>query len=138
MFKSKWPLWRINIMKTKGLIIASALAVLVTGAYCIAAWYLSALWSTLVVDQESIVQLSAYTIKPLPLSLEFRMLHWQLLAVTSLVINLIWGFRRVRLTGGDSSFSLPLCCHLSLLLFSLFMHLAGGLACFVAIGYQIL
>lgn len=120
-----------------GAIVVGALAVSLTVAYWIVAWYLSAIWATLVVDQEAISRLSAYTIKPLSYSAEYAMLHWQSLALGSLIINMVWGLKRFSGTRDTNNLVLPFCCHLGWLVLAVFLHIAGGLASFVMIAYQL-
>jgi len=113
------------------------LAIALTAAYIVTAWYLSALWSTLVPNHTDIPTLSACLIKPLPLSIEFGMLHWQLLAIFSLIVNSIWGFGRIKRSSTIDAIALPFLTHVGWLLLFLMLHVAGLLASFVIIAYTI-
>ncbi len=113
----------------------SFLAIITTAAYCLAAWHLSILWSTLVTDTTSISMLSVYTIKPISTDVDYAMAHWQGLAICSLVISLAWGTWKTDDAGQMNRLSLALWCHLSVLLFALFAHIAGGITSLVSVIY---
>ena len=121
----------------KGATIGIILATAATIAYCISAWHLSGLWSTLINDPNLVAEFSIYTIKPLPLSFEFAMLHWQLLAMASLIFNVIWGLRLIKEAENSHMIALPLVCHLSWLVLATFLHIAGALASFIAVADQL-
>ena len=115
---------------------AQLVGVVATLAYCLAAWFISGIWSTLVPDQDSVSRLAVIAIRPLPLSMEYAMLHWQLLAVFSLIAHCFWGARRAALIG-EGGYALPLLCHYGWLFSALCLHLAGALAGFVSVVYKI-
>ena len=127
------------MMKTSTLTfgLVGALACAATISYWIASWYLSMLWSTLVPDQDMISHLSIYTIKRLPLSVEFGMLHWHLLALGSLVFNALWARKRVRNSENLDGLALPVSCHVTWLCLAMFLHIGGGLASVVAVAYTL-
>jgi len=124
--KNKWVSYLIAI-----------LAITLTITYIGTAWHLSALWSTLVSNHIDIPRLSACLIRPLPLSLEFGMLHWQLAAIFSLVVNGIWGFGRIKRSATIDAVALPFSIHVGWLLLCLMLHVSGLLASFITVAYTI-
>ncbi|MFT7286128.1 MAG: hypothetical protein ACI87W_000232 [Halieaceae bacterium] len=112
------------------------MAVIATVSYCLAAWCISGLWSTLVSDPVNVPVLAALTVRPLPLSMEYAMLHWQLLALLSLLGNGYWSVRRSSKMGEDG-YVLPLLCHYGWLFSALCLHLAGALVGFVSVVYKL-
>lgn len=107
-----------------------------TAAYALSAWYIAGLWSTLVSDSLNVSRFSAWTVRPLDLPAEYGMLHWQLVAVLSLLLHSYWGLRRTRVVG-PSGFVLPLFCHLGWLLTAFLLQVCGLLISFVSVGYVI-
>lgn len=112
------------------------LAAAVTLGYCIAVWYVAGLWSGLVPEPDLVGGLAAWTISPLPLSVEYSMLHWQGAALVSLLLNTWWARYRLRLDR-DNGCTLPFVCHLAWLTSASFLHVAGALSPFVIVAYTI-
>lgn len=98
------------------------------------AWHVSGLWQTLVTDQDQAGGLAALFVKPLPLSMEYSMLHWQLLALLSLILHGLWAGRRI-LAGMASPLDLPLLCHLGWLATATALHVVGLLSDFIVVQY---
>ncbi|MFC1665652.1 hypothetical protein ACFL17_08500 [Pseudomonadota bacterium] len=117
--------------------LVAILAIALTAAYIIAAWHLSALWSTLVPNQTEAPRLAACFIKPLPLSIEFGMLHWQLAAIFSLIINSIWGIGRYKRSTTIDAITLPFLIHVGWLLLFLMVHISGLLTSFITVVYTL-
>jgi hypothetical protein len=113
------------------------MGVFLTYAYFVTAWHLSAFWSTLVPNHTDIPRLSEVLIKPLPLSIEFGMIHWQLAALFSLIITSIWGFKRLKNATVIETIALPFSIHVAWLLLCLMLHISGLLASVVSVCYSI-
>lgn len=111
------------------------LAALCTLAYGLTAWYLSAFWSVVATDTQSISLLSEYTIKPLIANSDYAMIHWQAAALISLLVTSFWGLGKLKQSGDSSQLCLPFACHLSWIVFSLLAHVVGGMASMVGVAY---
>ena len=112
--------------------IAYLVAALTTLAYCILAWYLGNLFVTLAGKEflQDLPRLSTVLIVPLDLDLEFNMIHWQLLAIVSLLVHFYAAYRS---TSGFSG--IHLASHYGVILLLFFLHLIGFAASFTTIAY---
>jgi hypothetical protein len=115
-------------------LLVGFLAAITTVVYCLVAWYLSALWSINIGDSALVSTFSVYTIKPLFPNSEYAMIHWQLLAIISLVGNFLWAGKLLKASGEIQQIALPFGVHTCLLLFALLAHIAGGLIPFIAVA----
>lgn len=113
------------------------LALLLTGAYCVAATYLSLFWSVFVTDHEQISRFSRWTIVPISSSVDLAMAHWHALAFASLIGHAVWGGRRLRSHRELGALALPLSCHLVWLVTATLLHIGGGLISVVAVSYSL-
>ncbi len=113
--------------------VALGLLLFATVGYCLAVWHAVALLSTLV-DPRNAPALFQF-IAPLPLSVEYIALHFQAIALTSLLGNGFWLYRQWR--SGKHGISQPVLLHTLLLLGLTFLNIAGALAPMVTVIYVI-
>ena len=114
--------------------IANLIAVLTTLAYCIVAWYLGNLFVTLAGEEtlNDLPRLSTTLVVPLKTDLEFNMIHWQCIAIASLLIHFYAGHRS---TTGFSG--IHLASHYGVLLLLFFLHLIGFAASFTTVAFTL-
>ncbi|MEQ8515600.1 MAG: hypothetical protein RIC38_08350 [Chromatocurvus sp.] len=108
------------------------LAASATVAYCLAAGYVSLIWSTLTASPEYAPMLTRLTVMPWGKNPEVYLWHWNVLAITSLAINIACS---LRLRSQNIEIASPVLAHLAWLLFATFMHLSGFAASMVGVIY---
>jgi hypothetical protein len=112
------------------LLLAYVLLAALTTVYCGVLWYASGIWSVhyLKAATTDLSLLSQICIAPLPLPIWWTMVHWQGLALFSLVICIIWGCVRNNKIGNGQGHAIPMVTHISWLLFAILCHILGILA----------
>ena len=112
-------------------LLSVAIAIAATAAYCILAWFIGNLFVTLIggIGATDLPRLSRYLVQPLQSDVEWNMLHWQLVAVASLVLALLSG----RGEAGGNRLPLVLTTHFGLLLLLLFLNLTGFAVAFTIV-----
>ncbi len=120
------------------LIYGYSVMVALTTVYCSLVWYAGSLFSVfLKVPVESQPLITKLFIAPLPLPFWFGMIHWQLLAVLSLIICTGWGYKRTRNSDSDNGLALPMATHTAWIVFAICCHMLGAVMPMVGIGHII-
>jgi len=124
-------------MKTS-VISAYVLLTLMTIAYCVAIWYGIAICNAYLANISTSLPTFGFFIAPFPMSgIWFGAIHWQVIAVGSLVWSFIWGRRRANQSNNDSEYMLPMMIHLAWVVLALLLHAIGAMAPMIEIGYSI-
>ena len=123
----------------KSILIAYGLLAAMTTAYCVAIWYAVNIWSLFFSDSGSgLIPLFWLGLAPLPLpGFWLAAFHWQLLAVFSLALSVLWGRRRSTEIEGESAYVLPIVVHISWMFLALLIHVVASLAPMLSIGSMI-
>lgn len=108
------------------------LAVCATGAYCLAAGFLSLIWSTLTASPADAPMLARVAVMPWGKNPGVYLWHWNLLALVSLAINITLA---VRLRWQNVEITSPILAHIAWLLFATFVHLSGFASSMVSVIY---
>ena len=120
-------------------LLGYALLVALTSIYCGVIWCASAIWSVnyLKTAQADLPLISQVCIAPLPLPLQWTMIHWQALATFSLVVCICWGCVRNNKIGNGQGHAIPISIHIAWLLFAILCHILGILAPMLSVAYVI-
>lgn len=118
------------------MIYGYALLVAMTVMYCLLAWYGAGIWSVFYPStaDQTIPVISLICIAPLPLSIWLGMIHWQLLAIISLIVSITLSVKRSKEWSEQNDLSLPLVLHLGWIVFAICCHLVGAMAPILTIG----
>jgi hypothetical protein len=110
-----------------------------TAVYCVLVWYGSGIWWALQYQPDSppISIISLICLAPLPLPIWLTMIHWQLVAISSLVICLYWGRKRSVQLDSDNGYALPMAMHTIWILFAVCSHILGAMIPLLSIGHII-
>lgn len=108
-----------------------------TAVYCVLLWYGAGLWWTFFSHSDSshLPLLSRFCIAPLPLPIPLQMIHWQLMAIFSLLICIHWG---IKSSNRQKDIALPIAMHILWIFFAVCCHLLGALIPMVMIGHIII
>lgn len=111
-----------------------------TAVYCMLIWYGSGLWWSSYASSEpyKLPLISLLSLAPLPLPIWWTMIHWQALAIISLVISIYWGRKRCSQLGGDEGYTLPITIHTLFIFFAVCCHLLGAMLPMLSIGHVII
>ena len=77
-------------------------------------------------------------VAPLPLpGVWLGAIHWQILAILSLLISIVWGRKRASEIDNQSAYTIPMIAHLAWILFAILLNAIGTLAPMISIGHII-
>ena len=110
-----------------------------TAVYCVLLWYGAGIWAIFFInaDYGNIPLMSQLCLAPLPLSIWWRMIHWQFPAIISLVFCISWGMRCSRKENNDAGHVLPIVTHILWIFFAICCHLLAAVMPMLAVGHII-
>ena len=117
--------------------VAYVLSIAITIVYCAAIWYASGIFSVFfgTYEEGEFSLFLLLSIVPLPVSIWFGAIHWQLLAIASLVSSYVWGVSRASRVGGDQAFALPIVIHLAWIVLLVLWHALGAMSPMITVGH---
>ena len=114
------------------------LMVATTAVYCLLIWYCGNL--TTVSHMGANQPLPLFTtlcITPLPLPMWWNMIHWQLLAVISLILSIATGIKRSNSYNMEDGHTFAMVLHTSWIVFAICCHMLAAVMPLIAIGHII-
>ena len=110
-----------------------------TAVYCVLIWYGAGMWWVFInhSDFGRLPLLSLFCLAPLPLPLPWQMIHWQFLAILSLIVCISRGISSSCKKNNDTGHALPIAVHTLWILFVICCHLLAAFMPMVAVGHII-
>ncbi len=110
-----------------------------TAIYCLLIWYcgnLSALFP-LGGEGASLPLFTTLCISPLPLPIWWNMIHWQVIAVLSLIFSIVTGIKRSVSYDMEDGLIFALILHTAWIVFAICCHVLGAIMPMISIAHTI-
>ena len=116
------------------------LMVTTTAVYCFLIWYCGNLTTLFPLGGEgaSLPLFTTLCISPLPLPKWWNMIHWQVLAILSLIFSISTGIKRSGSYDVEDGLTFALVLHTSWIVFAICCHMLGAIMPMLSIGHIII